>query len=524
MKAFKAPFQVVGLLVALAAIPGVNAQTGGGAVEQTAITNSSLSASPLRGSAQSSTPTSAGAPDAAPAAAAPRSAQRAPAAASSAANNRTPATGTAAARRDASNTNAAALASAQAVQELALPVNGQVALTLAGNPVRVSVADPSVADVQVLPPTGGARGEVLLLGKQAGATQVQVWTRGQNRPQTWSVRVISAAQNILDARGVPTGVNVDGAQDKSVLTGQSPSMITHAAAVAAAGGVDAVVDVSTVGTPSVVQVEVKVIELSRSALKEVGVNFSAGNGPWSTGSSLGNAPGIAGALSSGFNLLYASSKVDVALRLLQTNGMARTLAEPTLVALSGQSASFLAGGEIPVPESGGLGTQSIVYKPFGIGLTVTPTVLAANRIALKVAPEASELDFSNGIPISNSDGSTSVIPALRTRRADTMIELGDGESFVISGLVSRQTTSAVEKVPFLGDLPIIGAFFRSLRYSQEERELVIMVTPRLVRPIARGVSLPLPGATQERTDTALNAWGSYLIGPLGGQDMPGFSR
>lgn len=200
------------------------------------------------------------------------------------------------------------------------------------------------------------------------------------------------------------------------------------------------------------------------------------------------------------------------------------LAEPTLVALSGQSASFLAGGELPVPEAAGLGSVTVAFKPFGIGLTVTPTVLSRERIALKVAPEASELDYSNGIPLVTSADNVTVIPALRTRRADTTIELGDGESFVISGLVSRQTKALVNKVPMLGDLPIIGAFFRSVDYKQEDTELVIVVTPRLVRPIARGVSLPLPGAKQEASDTAFNAWGYYLMGPMSGQQMPGFSR
>jgi pilus assembly protein CpaC len=199
------------------------------------------------------------------------------------------------------------------------------------------------------------------------------------------------------------------------------------------------------------------------------------------------------------------------------------LAEPTLVALSGQSASFLSGGEIPVPTSGGLGTQSVDYKPFGIGLTVTPTVLSRDRIALKVAPEASELDPSNGIPITNGT-STTIIPALRTRRADTTVELGDGESFVISGLVSRETKAAVSKIPFLGDLPIIGSFFRGISYSQNDSELIIVVTPRLVRPIARGVQVPLPGDRKEIDDHATNAWGYYLMGRAGGQDMPGFSR
>ncbi|KAG1244337.1 hypothetical protein G6F65_021864 [Rhizopus arrhizus] len=118
--------------------------------------------------------------------------------------------------------------------------------------------------------------------------------------------------------------------------------------------------------------------------------------------------------------------------------------------MTGQSASFLAGGELPIPEAGGLGTVSVTFKPFGIGLTVTPTVLSRDRISLKVAPEASELDYSNGIVLNSGTDSSSIIPALRTRRADTTVELGDGESFVISGLVSRQTKAMVSKVPLLG--------------------------------------------------------------------------
>ena len=127
-----------------------------------------------------------------------------------------------------------------------------------------------------------------------------------------------------------------------------------------------------------------------------------------------------------------------------------------------------------------LGTTTIEYKPFGIGLTVSPTILSENRIALKVAPEASDLDFSRGITL---NGAT--VPAIVTRRADTMVELGDGESFVIGGLVSRSTLSNLDKVPFLGDVPIIGTFFKRVNYNQEERELVIIVTPHLVRPMAR---------------------------------------
>ncbi|MDY0273772.1 MAG: type II and III secretion system protein family protein, partial [Advenella sp.] len=242
-----------------------------------------------------------------------------------------------------------------------------------------------------------------------------------------------------------------------------------------------------------------------------------GSGTW------GAVSNFAPAFSNGFSLMFDSRNFGAKLKLLENNGMARTLAEPTLVALSGQSASFRAGGEIPVPESGGLGTQTVSYKSFGIGLTVTPTVLSPNRIALKVAPESSELDYANAIPVVSGD-QTTLMPALSVRKADTTVEMGEGESYIISGLVSRQTRANVSKMPFLSELPIIGAFFRSVSYSQDERELVIVVTPRLVKPIAKGTELPLPGQGKENLNEVGTAWGYYLVGPASGEQMPGFSR
>jgi pilus assembly protein CpaC len=186
--------------------------------------------------------------------------------------------------------------------------------------------------------------------------------------------------------------------------------------------------------------------------------------------------------------------------------------------MSGQSASFLAGGELPIPVPQSLGTTTIEYKPFGIGLSVTPTVLSNDRIVLKVAPEASDLDYTNAVTI---DGVA--VPAISTRRADTTVELGDGESFVIGGLVSRTTSSNVDKVPLLGDIPILGSFFRQNKYTMSEKELVIMVTPHLVKPIARNTDLApfLPGTAEQR-DGAV--WRSIFLGGASNTALPGFSR
>lgn len=403
-------------------------------------------------------------------------------------------------------------------QEIVMAERTQLMLPVAGVPVRVLIDDPAVADVQIL--SANRQADVFVQGLKPGRTTVQVWSRGQQQPQRWPVRVVSDVHASMLTRQQPVQAQVDASGDAAVISGHSDTLVSHrnAAAVAAASAAPGrIVDASTVGPNQVVQVEVKVVEVNTSVLKEVGINWRGGRAGnnWQGGNNVGSA----GVIGDGFSLLYSATNFGASLNLLQNNGMARILAEPTLVALSGQSASFLAGGEIPVPASGSLGTQNVEFKSYGIGLSVAPTVLSADRIALKIAPEASDLDYSNAIAVGDS-----LIPAIRTRRADTMVELADGESFVISGLVSRETTANVDKFPFLGDLPIIGTFFRNMKYEQKERELVIVVTPRLVRPIAKGVALPLPGETQEQNDKATNGWSYFLLGPAAGQGLPGFSR
>lgn len=408
---------------------------------------------------------------------------------------------------------------------------GQRFLSLQAMPSRVAIGDPEVADVQVLDAEPGRQAGLMLFGNRPGSTQLQVWFDGRGAPHTWTVRVQGQMERALQESGHALQAGVYAGAGHAVVTGESASLLEHRKAVEVAAGIagrDGVVDLGMVTTSSMVQVEVKVVELARSVMKEAGIDWRAGRGIGRSGAGAQTWAGGASlrpenALLNGFSLFYRSADFLASLALLESNGMGRVLAEPTLVAMSGQSASFLAGGEIPVPVASAQGTQTIEYKPFGIGLTVSPTVLGADRIALKVAPEASELDYNSAIPVI-SGSQTAVMPAIRTRRADTTIELGDGESFVISGLVSRQTEANVSKFPFLGDLPIIGAFFRSVNYSQEDRELVIVVTPRLVRPFAKGAAIPLPGARQEVADTAGNAWGHFLLGPDMGHQMPGFSR
>lgn len=200
---------------------------------------------------------------------------------------------------------------------------------------------------------------------------------------------------------------------------------------------------------------------------------------------------------------------------LENSGFAYTLARPSLTVLSGQTASFLAGGEIPIPvPSAGSDNVSIEYKEFGVRLALTPTVISQGRITLKVAPEVSELDYSNVVTIAGTQ-----VPGLTVRRTDTSIALADGESFIISGLVSNNTRSAVDRLPGLGSLPILGAFFRNSTMRRDETELLMIVTPHLVQPLAVNAKLPpLPGEHLRNYDPS---WGRLFFLENGNFDGKG---
>src|SRR6185503_13724170 len=176
------------------------------------------------------------------------------------------------------------------------------------------------------------------------------------------------------------------------------------------------------------------------------------------------------------------------LDLMQNDGFVTTLAEPTLTALSGETASFLAGGEFPIPVSQAIGAVTIEYKQYGVGLAFTPAVLADGRISMRVRPEVSQLSDAGSVKL---NGFT--VPALTTRRAETTVELGSGQSFMIAGLLQNSNTNSVEKAPFLGDIPVLGALFRSTKFQRNETELVIIVTPYLVRPVSGQLATPADG-------------------------------
>lgn len=365
---------------------------------------------------------------------------------------------------------------------------------------RVAVGDPEVLEVTV---TGA--NQLLITPQQAGTTSLKIWTASGR--DDLEVTVSASEKNLqhqLDQMGAD--YRLDAAGDKVQISGDIKSLEEHAAVRNTLG--DGVVDRAEFAHDAQVQIDIKVVEVNRNKLQSAsaGLSFIKPNsdrirGVTPPGGSLLEPGGIREGLSGladgdGFNFSFGRIKgngeeILGVLSILESNGFAYTLAEPSLMAMSGQSANFLAGGEFPVPVRGGGFDNSVTieYKEFGVRVSLTPTVLDDQRIALKVAPEVSELDFSAGI---ETAGVT--VPALRVRRTDTSVALGDGESFVISGLVSRNTIANVDKLPGLGDIPVLGAFFRSNVIDREDKELLMIVTPRLVRPIARDAELPaLPG-------------------------------
>ncbi|MGQ0699079.1 MAG: type II and III secretion system protein family protein [Panacagrimonas sp.] len=397
---------------------------------------------------------------------------------------------------------------------------------------RVAVGDPSVADVNVV-----NQKELLVSGKKLGITSLLVWPRNSPQPQEYRIRVLGV-QDPEDVTKTDPELGQASIARGASLEGKLPNLLAYRRAkVAATPLKDGVSDSSVVEGEMQVFTEIKIAEVNRTTLQAYGAQFfknvantTAGIAPPGTLTSIQNT-GNAFTLNSqsgflpvseAFNLVFGDATRGFlgVLSVLERKGLARVLAEPSLTSMSGQTATFLAGGEFPVPVNQGQnGSITVEYKEFGVRLSLTPTVLSSQRIALKVAPEVSDLDFNAGIQIGGV-----AVPALTVRRTDTSIELGDGESFVISGLVSSNVIANVDKVPFLGDIPILGAFFRSVSNQRSEKELIMVVTPRLVRPLAREAKLPpLPGA---KYDDYRPGFGSLLVGETGEFDSSsfGFSR
>ena len=382
---------------------------------------------------------------------------------------------------------------------LEIPLNKSRVFT-ADRPIgRAMIGSSDVADV--LPVTNRS---VYVLGKKMGTTSLTLYDAAG---QVISVMNVAVGPDV-DALGRQLAALIPGepiqahiANDSIVLTGlvNSPAAAARAVQLAEAFAGDKVINLIALGSSQQVMLEVRFAEVDRTAERELGLNSFAQstNGSFGAvtgvGSSLlpGASPGASllkpGALSDAFGIArgvfgVGGVNIEAALNALETRGLAKTLAAPTLVALSGERASFLAGGEFPVPVaqngSGANATISVEFKPFGVSLGFTPTVLGDRTISMIVEPEVSELDASASITLGNI-----VIPGVRTRRASTTLQMRDGESFAIAGLLQKDFKTSVNQMPLLGSMPILGALFRSTSYQKDETELLIVVTPHLVAPI-----------------------------------------
>ena len=430
--------------------------------------------------------------------------------------------------------------------QLDVPLNKSQVLTVDRAFSKALVGNQEVADI--LPLTNRS---LYVLGKKVGTTSLTLY---DSRNMLIAVVDVAVGPDVVTLKrqlaelipGEQIGARISN--DAVVLTGtvSSASAVDRAVQIARtyAGGDEKVVNMLSVGASQQVMLEVRFSEVNRQAAKQIGLNHSfTGN---RTAGSIGNLAGDSiiptnndriptiklDGLSDAFGVgtwAYKIGSLNLfsALDALERKGLVKTLAEPTLVALSGETASFLAGGEFPIPVvqngggGGGNGNNGITveFKPFGVSLGFTPTVLSDGIINLVVEPEVSSIDPSASVSINGL-----VVPGLLTRRAKTVVELRDGQSFAIAGLLRNDFQDTVRQLPILGSIPIIGSLFRSTGFQKQQTELVMIVTPRLVKPMrAEDVSLPTDrvGNPHEldlflmgRTDKAVG------INPLNPDAMP----
>ena len=400
------------------------------------------------------------------------------------------------------------LSEQERLHDLEIERGKSVSVTTAYTVKRISVGDPFVLDVVAL----GAN-DVQLVAKAVGVTNVLFWD-ANGRPQAViKVHVGTPYTHIEQAirRSLQNdSILVESAGNAVVLRGSVPSDVVLDQALKLAHGmidvkgdenIPQIVNLIEVGGNHQVMLKVVVAEISRSLTREFGTNFaaliSAGDGTIGIGSFVGGlaAPSSGGGFATNMANLFGSftgfgalKALEVFLDLLDEQGLSKILAEPTLVARSGESASFLVGGEVPIPvaQGGAFGSITVEYKDFGVGLSFTPTVLSPDRIHLIVNPEVSRADFTFGIEVGGT-----LVPGFATRRASTSVELADGQSFMIAGLLNEEIREIAGKYPLLGDIPILGSLFRSTQFLKDETELVIIVTPTLVKPLGPGPH-PLP--------------------------------
>jgi pilus assembly protein CpaC len=348
---------------------------------------------------------------------------------------------------------------------------------------EVRVANTAIADVVVLTDRS-----FQVMGKSGGKTNVMLYdnerqlidivdvTVGHDLAGLKKTLFQSFPRERIEVRPLANGIYLSGEVTTDAVS-------KRAEKIAQAFAPDSVTNGLAIKDSHQVMLEVRFVEASRNAIKELGIGLLTSRqgglnpdpGDFAAATSVTtNNPVLSGILRGGIGGAVLDARIEV----LEDKGIIRTLAEPNLVAMSGETASFLAGGEIPIPIPGDLGQIAIEYRKFGVSLSFSPTVLDDEIINLKVAPEVSQLDQTTAVRIAEV-----TVPGIKVRRANTTIELRNGQSFAIAGLLQSESSNSRSQVPWLGDIPILGALFSSTRFQQDETELVIIVTPHLAQPV-----------------------------------------
>lgn len=401
------------------------------------------------------------------------------------------------------------------VEELTLPI-GKSQIIQSDRPLmQVVVGDPNIADVQLLNQT-----QFLVVGRQPGITNLAFRDTQSNIIAILDLVVgydLEAIKRKLNE--ILPGeeqIEVRSVNGQVILSGQVSSAMAQDAVLAITNSFagDQVVNLLQVGGGQQVLLEARIAEVDRTRLRDLGVQTSitetgtAGAGSGTNFSFISGNPLLEAFGGFAINSFSPTDNLLISLQALEQEGAAQILAEPNIVAMSGQEASFLVGGEFPVPvaQTGGnvAGAITIQFKEFGVGMTFTPTVLSSDRINLRIALEVSDIDFNTGTTVLGT-----TVPGIRTRRVATTIELGDGNSFAIAGLLQNDITTLVSQLPGLGNIPILGALFRSTQFERKETELVIIITPRLIKSTDRN---NLASPTENYTPP--DVWDQFLYGRI----------
>ncbi|MFA7261880.1 MAG: type II and III secretion system protein family protein [Caulobacter sp.] len=386
---------------------------------------------------------------------------------------------------------------------ITVPKDKSVAFRLTGAAGEIVVAQPDIAEI-----VANTDRSVYVRGKTLGTTNILVYDPGHRLIEVIDVRVAQDLDSLRAdlASALPAEpIRILPMAGGILLSGEvsTTSVANRAKAIAERYAPQGVTSDLTVQAAQQIMLEVRMIEASRSALKDFGVNLDIAN---NSGIVFGSGTGLVGVNPPQGTLTLSTNvgptTIEATLRALEEKGVIRTLARPNLAAISGEEATFLAGGEFPYPVPTGQGDITIAFKPFGVTLKFTPVVQDGGLIRLKVSPEVSQLDTRQSLRLSGVE-----VPSLLVRRAATTIELKDGETFAIAGLFQQDYANTVSQIPWAGDIPVLGSLFRSARWKKQETELLILVTPRLVTASeSRALSPdPFKGATEPSAiDVILN--------------------